>query len=106
MDIGGHWFCKHVSSIGDGLLHDVASHSNRLHHARLRSGVRAGLYAAADRGKGTAGAVQSSLGETCGSNLLVDWEAKIVGGYAPVTGKSVAAHFKSFFAAAASGAAR
>ena len=87
-------------------MRDVASHSNRSHYARLRSSVRVDLYVAADRGKGTVGAVQDSLGETCGSNLLVDWEANIICGYAPVTGKSVNAHFKSFLAAAASGAAR
>ena len=87
-------------------MHDVASRSNRSHYARLRSIVRVDLYVAADPGKGTVGAVQDSLGDTCGSNLLVDWEAKIVCGHAPVTGKSVSAHFKSFFAAAASGAAR
>ena len=88
------------------VLHDVASRSNRYHFARLLGNVRVDLYVAADRGKGTVRAVQDSSGVTCRSDLLVDWEAKIVSGHAPVTGKCVVTYFKSIFAAATSGAAR
>ena len=52
------------------ILHDIASHSYRPHYARLRSGVRADLYVAADRRKGTVGAVQGSLRETCENGTL------------------------------------
>ena len=87
-------------------LHDVASRSSSLHIARLHSNVRADLNVAADRSKGTVRAVQDSFGVTCRGDLLVDWEAKIVSGHAPVTGKSVVTNFKFTFAAAACGAAR
>ena len=87
-------------------MHDIAPHSYSLRNARLRGDDRADLYVAANRKKGTVGAVQGSLRETCGSHILVNWEAKIIRSNAPVTGKGEAAHFKYFLAAAASGAAR